>query len=640
MMMMMMTTEPSSPPPPDHLSHPRSLPLPRLRRCLVLGGWLLAAVPAALAQSAPPVTTGLVLRLESDTGVAAQSTGIVTRWNDLTSLRNDLFAHGDPTLKAAATPSGRPAVSFDGHGDKLERVASSHAINGLPTGNANRSVFLVARYHRNTAWSGFTYGSGKANAAFGLIAKPTSGELAVQGWGHGNDHVSSAAAIGAGWQLHSTVLQDGALNLFRNGLSVLSRRHTFATTRDKIALGQEISHLGSSTMDVAAALIYNRALNATERASVESYLRQKYLLATTTNTAPHLTIQSPADGASSTVGTSVRFTGTATDLEDGTLSASIEWRSNVDGFLGRNASVSTSRLSTGSHVITATVTDSRGAKVQSRVTHHVNALVAAPAPEPAPAPPAPTSTIKLFNGTNLNGLYVWSQKYGRSDPTGVFRVSNGQIRVASDLPYAVLVTEKEYDNYIMVLEFKWGTQTYGERTGKARDAGILLHSHGHDGSWRGRHMAGIEVQVIEGGMGDLMLLKGRDLAGNWLPIRMNVACTTGTCVNRTWYCRGEHRWSASAPRRTFTSDLDTVHWYGWDAGWADVAGYRGRVNLEKANGEWNQFIVVADGDRIETYFNGVKVNEAFNVIPSRGKIQLQSEQAEYYIRRWELQPLP
>jgi hypothetical protein len=74
-----------------------------------------------------------------------------------------------------------------------------------------------------------------------------------------------------------------------------------------------------------------------------------------------------------------------------------------------------------------------------------------------------------------------------------------------------------------------------------------------------------------------------------------------------------------------------------DAGWADVAGYRGRVNLEKPNGEWNQFIVVADGDRIS--FNGVKVNEAFNVIPSRGKIQLQSEQAEYFMRRWELQPL-
>ena len=631
MTMMMMTN------PHPLIAHPPKGSRSWLRQPLLRFG---AAALLALAGTAHgsaqtlPVTSGLVLRLESELGVTRLTDSTVTRWNDQSSLRNDLFATGDPKFKVAIAPSGRPAISFDGNGDSLQRLASTHALNGLPTGNANRTMFLVARYHGTSAWSGFAYGGGRSNNAFGLVAKPHTGELVVQGWGGGNDKVSTARIVGSGWQLQSTVLQDGGLQLFRNGSRLLALQHTYSTGNDKLVLGREIAQLGYSTMDVAAALIYNRALNSTERAGVESYLRQKYLEATVTNTAPQVTIQSPANGASSTAGTSVKFTGSASDAEDGSLSASITWTSDRDGSLGQGASI-TKSLSTGTHVITASVTDSRSARDTSQITHYVKAAVTSPDPQP----PAVTSAIKLFNGSNLNGLYVWSQKYGRSDPTGVFKVQNGQIRVASDLPYAVLTTEREYENYIMVMEFRWGSQTYGDRTGKARDAGIILHSHGHDGSWRGRHMAGIEVQQIEGGMGDLMLLQGKDTSGRLLPIRMSVACSTGTCVNRSWYCRGEYRWKEGHARKTFSADLDTVHWYGWDAAWRDVAGYRGKTNLEKPNGEWNQFIVVADGDRIETFFNGVKVNEAFNVLPARGKIQVQSEQAEYFIRRWELQPL-
>ena len=50
--------------------------------------------------------------------------------------------------------------------------------------------------------------------------------------------------------------------------------------------------------------------------------------------------------------------GTAGDAEDGDLSGSISWSSNLDGGLGTGASVTTSSLSVGVHVITASVTDS------------------------------------------------------------------------------------------------------------------------------------------------------------------------------------------------------------------------------------------------------------------------------------------
>jgi len=78
------------------------------------------------------------------------------------------------------------------------------------------------------------------------------------------------------------------------------------------------------------------------------------------NTAPTVTITSPTDGSTVTAGTSVSFSGTATDTEDGDLSASLSWSSDLDGNIGSGASFSTSGLSTGVHTITASVTDSGG----------------------------------------------------------------------------------------------------------------------------------------------------------------------------------------------------------------------------------------------------------------------------------------
>ena len=79
-----------------------------------------------------------------------------------------------------------------------------------------------------------------------------------------------------------------------------------------------------------------------------------------TNTAPTVTISSPTNGSTVTSGSSVTFAGSASDTEDGDLSASLAWSSNLDGSLGTGASFSTSGLSTGTHTVTASVTDSGG----------------------------------------------------------------------------------------------------------------------------------------------------------------------------------------------------------------------------------------------------------------------------------------
>ena len=42
--------------------------------------------------------------------------------------------------------------------------------------------------------------------------------------------------------------------------------------------------------------------------------------------------------------------------------------------------------------------------------------------------------------------------------------------------FGYIVTKKEYENYYLRAEFKWGEETYEPRKDKARDSGILSMS--------------------------------------------------------------------------------------------------------------------------------------------------------------------
>ena len=91
------------------------------------------------------------------------------------------------------------------------------------------------------------------------------------------------------------------------------------------------------------------------------------------NTAPVVAISQPQTGTSVTQGTSVTFTGSASDAEDGNLSASLSWSSSIDGVIGSGASFSTSSLSAGTHVVTASVTDGGGLSGSAGIVVIVNA---------------------------------------------------------------------------------------------------------------------------------------------------------------------------------------------------------------------------------------------------------------------------
>ena len=90
-----------------------------------------------------------------------------------------------------------------------------------------------------------------------------------------------------------------------------------------------------------------------------------------TNNPPSVSISSPSNGAAFDSGTSITFTGSASDTEDGNLSSSIVWTSSLDKELGTGANVS-AELSVGTHTITASVTDSGGRTATKSISVTVN----------------------------------------------------------------------------------------------------------------------------------------------------------------------------------------------------------------------------------------------------------------------------
>ena len=78
---------------------------------------------------------------------------------------------------------------------------------------------------------------------------------------------------------------------------------------------------------------------------------------------PTLVITSPEDGAQVTAGVSFNLVAVAMDPEDGNRNAYVQWSSDRDGFLGSGSPLAVALSAGGSHLITATVTDTSGTKV-------------------------------------------------------------------------------------------------------------------------------------------------------------------------------------------------------------------------------------------------------------------------------------
>lgn len=239
--------------------------------------------------------------------------------------------------------------------------------------------------------------------------------------------------------------------------------------------------------------------------------------------------------------------------------------------------------------------------------------------------------IALFNGKNLDGLYSWLQDTKYEDPRKVFTVENGMIHISGD-GFGYVATKKRYKDYHLVVEYRWGDRTWRHRKDKAKDNGIIVHCVEPDGTCSGTYMSGIEAQIIEGGTGDFWIVPGKHPDGRDVFVSLDIE----TAKDRD----GEVIWKKGGERSTFVAkEMQRINWRDKDPDWSDKLGFRGKNDIESPGHEWTRLEVICDGGHITNIVNGVVVNEGFNAVPSSGKILLQTEGAEAFVRRFELLPL-
>lgn len=228
---------------------------------------------------------------------------------------------------------------------------------------------------------------------------------------------------------------------------------------------------------------------------------------------------------------------------------------------------------------------------------------------------------ELFNKKDLSG---WSSylrpKSTNPAPESVFSVVglDGEkvIRVSGEA-FGILYTRKNFSNYHLSVQFKWGEAKFEPRKTRPRDSGVLYNSVGKPGSWDSVWMKSIEFQVMEGNTGYLVVV---DSTSAEVPVK----------------------------RRT----TDNWNYYEESGEWSlfdRVANRRTQVavpaDYEKPHGEWNTLEVYSIGDESFHVVNGKVVMHARNekvflngkIVPlTGGAIQLQSEGAEVYYRNVRL----
>jgi hypothetical protein len=249
------------------------------------------------------------------------------------------------------------------------------------------------------------------------------------------------------------------------------------------------------------------------------------------------------------------------------------------------------------------------------------------APPERSEPINPTKTVLLFNGKDLAGLTTWLKDTKREDPRKVFSVKDGVLHISGD-GYGYIRTDKAYRDYHLIVEYKWGKKTDGRKY--VRNSGILLNAVGPDGGAGGTWMSCIECQLAQGCVGDLIVIRGKDEQGKTIPVRLTSDVVLGPDKRPRWTRDG-------GMRRVFTGGQ--LWWSRHDPDFKELIDTRGKNDVESPLGEWTRVECLCQGKTITVRVNGTTVNHCYDVFPPAGKILLQSEGFELYVRKFELHPL-
>jgi hypothetical protein len=231
----------------------------------------------------------------------------------------------------------------------------------------------------------------------------------------------------------------------------------------------------------------------------------------------------------------------------------------------------------------------------------------------------PKVNTPLFNGKDLSGFTTWLKATQRDDPKRVFRITDGVLHVTGE-GFGYLATTRSYKDYRVVLEYKWGKRTDGGKF--VRNSGLLLNAIGPDGGANGVWMSCIECQLAQGCVGDLIVIRGQNEKGDTIPVQLTSDIALGPDKRP--------RWKAGGTKAVFTNRQ--LWWNHHDPEFKELLDTRGKHDVESPLGDWTKVEAICSGARIQIFVNGTKVNDAYDVNPSAGKILLQVEGFELFVR--------
>ncbi len=244
-------------------------------------------------------------------------------------------------------------------------------------------------------------------------------------------------------------------------------------------------------------------------------------------------------------------------------------------------------------------------------------LLASCAPEP--------ETRALFNGENLDNweTFIGSPLNGfdslaaAATPEKVFSVVEDQgakvIRISGEVNGS-LATRETFSDYHLRLVFRWGETVY-----TTRNSGLLYHSFGDFGAAFGTWMTNIECQLMHGNLGDTYLMN-------------NTVCQAEVEKNDS---TGQYFFRPGSPALQFGAT-------------SNGSAVKKRSDAEKPLGEWNTVDLYSLGQTTVHVVNGVTVmvinntgaEENGSVKPlSGGRIQIQSEGGELFVKSVEITPI-